>query len=181
VKLPWRSLFARAPLKRTSSMCLANLDSGRGRKWALGRLPGQSCSNSTPGRVVDGARQDAGRGSRVRSLYGLGTNAGLNRVAHGDHGESAADLRYVLRRYVRREQLRQAIADVVNATFRMRKGFAAPSRRYPPDETHLRRGDGPWTSRVGSSWLVVSGCAGHGARSQPRREPRWPATSRTPG
>jgi TnpA family transposase len=53
-------------------------------------------------------------------LYGLGTNAGLKRVANGDHGESVADLRYVLRRYVRREPLRQAIADVVNATFRGR-------------------------------------------------------------
>ena len=54
-------------------------------------------------------------------LYGLGTNAGLKRVANGDHGESVADLRYVLRRYVRREPLRQAIADVVNATFRARR------------------------------------------------------------
>jgi TnpA family transposase len=54
-------------------------------------------------------------------LYGLGTNAGLKRVANGDHGESVADLRYVLRRYVRKEALRQAIADVVNATFRARR------------------------------------------------------------
>jgi TnpA family transposase len=54
-------------------------------------------------------------------LYGLGTNTGLKRVANGNHGESAADLRYVLRRYVRKEGLRQAIADVVNATFRIRR------------------------------------------------------------
>jgi len=54
-------------------------------------------------------------------LYGLGTNTGLKRVANGNHGESAADLRYVLRRYVRKEVLRQAIADVVNATFRIRR------------------------------------------------------------
>jgi hypothetical protein len=54
-------------------------------------------------------------------LYGLGTNAGLKRVANGDHGENVADIRYVLRRYVRKEPLRQAIADVVNATFRARR------------------------------------------------------------
>lgn len=54
-------------------------------------------------------------------LYGLGTNTGLKRVANGNHGENAADLRYVLRRYVRKEGLRQAIADVVNATFRIRR------------------------------------------------------------
>jgi TnpA family transposase len=54
-------------------------------------------------------------------LYGLGTNAGLKRVANGNHGESVADVRYVLRRYVRKEPLRQAIADVVNATFRVRR------------------------------------------------------------
>ena len=54
-------------------------------------------------------------------LYGLGTNAGLKRVANGDHGESIAHLRYVLRRYVCKEPLRQAIADVVKATFRTRR------------------------------------------------------------
>ena len=54
-------------------------------------------------------------------LYGLGTNTGLKRVANGDHGENVADIRYVLRRYVRKEPLRQAIADIVNATFRARR------------------------------------------------------------
>jgi Tn3 transposase DDE domain len=54
-------------------------------------------------------------------LYGLGTNAGVKRVANGDHGESAADIRDVLRRYVCKEALCQAIADVVNATFRARR------------------------------------------------------------
>jgi hypothetical protein len=86
-------------------------------------------------------------------LYGLGTNAGLKRVANGDHGESVADLRYVLRRYVRREPLRQAIADVVNATFRARRpdirahGWRNPSlaplpapgaRRRPTTATRVR-------------------------------------------
>jgi TnpA family transposase len=54
-------------------------------------------------------------------LYGLGTNAGLKRIANGNHGENVADIRYVFRRYVRKEPLRQAIADVVNATFRARR------------------------------------------------------------
>jgi TnpA family transposase len=54
-------------------------------------------------------------------LYGLGTNAGLKRVANGNHGESAADLRYVRRRFIRKEALRAAIREVANAIFRVRR------------------------------------------------------------
>ncbi|MDQ6773413.1 MAG: Tn3 family transposase [Candidatus Dormibacteraeota bacterium] len=53
-------------------------------------------------------------------LYGLGTNTGLKRVSAGDHGESYPDLLYVRRRFLDSERLRQAIAQVVNATFRAR-------------------------------------------------------------
>ncbi len=53
-------------------------------------------------------------------LYGLGTNTGLKRVAAGDHGESYRDLLYVRRRYLSRDGLREAIAQVVNAVLRAR-------------------------------------------------------------
>jgi len=53
-------------------------------------------------------------------LYGLGTNTGLKRIAAGEHGESYADLRYVQRRYLTRDNLRAAIAEVVNALFAVR-------------------------------------------------------------
>jgi hypothetical protein len=53
-------------------------------------------------------------------LYALGTNAGLKRIAAGEHDESYSDLRYVRRRFITREHLREAIALIANATFAAR-------------------------------------------------------------
>ena len=53
-------------------------------------------------------------------LYGLGTNTGLKRVSAGDHGESYRDLLYVRRRFLSKDQIRAAIARVVNAIFEAR-------------------------------------------------------------
>jgi len=53
-------------------------------------------------------------------IFALGTNAGLKRIAAGEHGESYSDLRYVLRRFITREQLRDAIRRVADATFAAR-------------------------------------------------------------
>jgi TnpA family transposase len=53
-------------------------------------------------------------------LYGLGTNTGLKRISAGDGASTYQDLRYVRRRFIHRDQLRAAIAHVVNAIFRAR-------------------------------------------------------------
>ncbi len=53
-------------------------------------------------------------------LYGLGTNTGLKRVAAGDPETDYQDLRYVRRRFVHKEQLRAAIACVVDGVFSVR-------------------------------------------------------------
>lgn len=53
-------------------------------------------------------------------LYGLGTNAGLKRVAAGNAQETYRDLLYVRRRYLSPDGLREAIAQVVNAIFEVR-------------------------------------------------------------
>jgi hypothetical protein len=53
-------------------------------------------------------------------IFALGTNAGLKRIAAGEHDESYSDLRYVLRRFLTREQLRDAIQRVADATFAAR-------------------------------------------------------------
>ena len=55
------------------------------------------------------------------SLYAMGTNTGLKRVSVGEHGEAYQDLLYVRRRYIQKDQLRAAIADVANAIFRVRR------------------------------------------------------------
>jgi TnpA family transposase len=54
-------------------------------------------------------------------LYGLGTNTGLKRITAGDHGENYRDLLYVRKRFVTKDNLRAAIAEVVNAIFRVRQ------------------------------------------------------------
>ncbi|PHE39727.1 Tn3 family transposase [Bacillus pseudomycoides] len=51
----------------------------------------------------------------ILCLYGLGTNTGLKRVAAGDHGESYKELLYVHRKFIHKENLRQAISKVTNA------------------------------------------------------------------
>ncbi|PSB00454.1 Tn3 family transposase [Merismopedia glauca] len=53
-------------------------------------------------------------------LYGMGTNTGLKRINTGINGENYQDLLYVRRRYIHKDQLRNAIADVINAIFEIR-------------------------------------------------------------
>ena len=51
-------------------------------------------------------------------LFALGTNMGIRAiVATGEHGESEAALRHVRRHFITRDNLRRAIAKLVNATF----------------------------------------------------------------
>lgn len=53
-------------------------------------------------------------------LYGMGTNTGLKRINTGINGENYQDLLYVRRRYIHKEQLRSAIAEVINGIFEIR-------------------------------------------------------------
>lgn len=54
-------------------------------------------------------------------LYALGTNLGIKRVGAGGAGaEKYTDLAYIQRRYIHKDQLRKAIAHVVNAIFQAR-------------------------------------------------------------
>jgi len=53
-------------------------------------------------------------------LYGLGTNTGLKRVSDGTPNIDYHELRYIKRRFIHKDSLREAIASVVNAIFRIR-------------------------------------------------------------
>ncbi len=53
-------------------------------------------------------------------LFGMGTNTGLKRINTGIDGENYQDLLYVRRRYIHKDQLHSAIAEVVNAIFEIR-------------------------------------------------------------
>jgi hypothetical protein len=52
-------------------------------------------------------------------LFGLGTNAGIKRVASGSQ-ENYRDLLYTLHRYIHKDGLRAAIAEIANAVLRER-------------------------------------------------------------
>ncbi|MFS0635990.1 Tn3 family transposase [Mesobacillus foraminis] len=54
----------------------------------------------------------------ILCLYGLGTNAGLKRISNGEHGEKYKDLLYIRRKYIDKDNLRNAIAEIVNAILR---------------------------------------------------------------
>ncbi len=54
------------------------------------------------------------------SLYGLGTNTGLKRLSLKELGENYQDLLYVRRKFIQKSNLRDAIAEVINATFEAR-------------------------------------------------------------
>jgi hypothetical protein len=53
-------------------------------------------------------------------LHGLGTNAGLQRMAGLDSGTTAKDLAYVRRRYISVDAMRRAIAIVADGTLHAR-------------------------------------------------------------
>lgn len=53
-------------------------------------------------------------------LYAAGTNLGIKRMAHGEHGVGYFDLLYVRRKFLSKTALTQAISDVANAIFQVR-------------------------------------------------------------
>src|SRR5512135_1222496 len=68
-------------------------------------------------------------------LYGLGTNTGLKRMSAEEHSATYKDHLYVRRRFLTRDQLRNAITQVVNAIFRVRLPQIwgeGTTRRVPP-------------------------------------------------
>ena len=91
-------------------------------------------------------------------LYGLGTNTGLRRVSTGDPGTSYQDLRYIRRRFIHTEQLRNAIAHVVNAI------FAARQPRLWGEGTTACASDakqfGAWDQNLLTEWHVRYGGPG---------------------
>lgn len=91
-------------------------------------------------------------------LYGLGTNTGIRRLSSGLLGENYADLLYVRRRFIHKAQLRNAIAEVVNATLEARKSHiwgegtttcASDSKKF-----------GAWDQNLMTEWHIRYGGRG---------------------
>jgi hypothetical protein len=82
-------------------------------------------------------------------LFGLGTNTGIKHVAGGEHGHGEAALRHVRRLHVTRDNVRRAIAKMVNATLAARDpalwgtgtACASDSKKF-----------GAWESNLMTEW-----------------------------
>ena len=83
-------------------------------------------------------------------LYALGTNLGIKRIVHGDHGVGYFELHYVRRKFLSKAALQQAITDVANAIFRVRLphiwGDATTS--CASDSKHF----GTWDQNLMTEW-----------------------------
>ncbi len=91
-------------------------------------------------------------------LNGLGTNAGLKRMASAQHGASYRDLLYVRRRYVTVEQLREAVAVVTDATLRVRDRliWGEGTNACASDSKHF----GAWDQNLTTQWHIRYGGRG---------------------
>jgi len=94
-------------------------------------------------------------------LNGMGTNAGLKRMASGQQGINYKDLLYVRRRFVNRDALREAITAVVNATLRARHpgiwgegttACAADSKQFGAWDQNLMT---EWHARYGGRGIMI--------------------------
>lgn len=95
------------------------------------------------------------------TLYGLGTNTGLKRVSNGQADTDYRDLLYVRRRYISKEQLREAIRLVVNAVLAARDAriwgegttaCASDSKQFGAWDQNLMT---EWHARYGGRGVMV--------------------------
>lgn len=97
--------------------------------------------------VTAGAREHLDRLTLQKRLllclYALGTNTGLKRMSGGENSQSYKDLLYVHRRFMRRDALRNAIAQVANAIFHAR--FTHIWVKQPPPVHRTPRNLAPGT------------------------------------
>jgi TnpA family transposase len=91
-------------------------------------------------------------------LYALGTNTGLARISAGNHGQSYQELVYTRRRYLHKEALQQAIADVANAIFRARdpEVWGEATTTCASDSKHF----GAWDQNLMTEWHLRYGGRG---------------------
>ena len=101
------------------------------------------------------------RKRKLLCLYAIGTNLGIKRVSAGDHGEKYDDLLYVAQRFINKNQLREAIAQVVNGILAVRldkiwgKGTttcAGDSKRFGAWDQNLMS---EWHARYGGPGIMV--------------------------
>lgn len=91
-------------------------------------------------------------------LHGIGTNAGLQRMASLDSGTTAKDLTYVRRRYLNIEAMRRAIAIIADGTLQARNPaiWGDGTTACASDSKHF----GAWDQNLTTQWHVRYGGRG---------------------
>jgi TnpA family transposase len=91
-------------------------------------------------------------------LHGIGTNAGLQRMAGLESGLTAKDLAYVRRRYISVDALRRAIAIVADGTLQARNPdiWGSATTACASDSKHY----GAWDQNLTTQWHVRYGGRG---------------------
>ncbi len=94
-------------------------------------------------------------------LFGVGTNVGLKRIASQQPSVTVDELRYVKRRYVNKDALRAAVAEIVNGTFAIRQAAiwgeattscASDSRKFGAYDQNLMT---EWHARYGGRGIMI--------------------------
>lgn len=94
-------------------------------------------------------------------LFALGTNIGIRQLVDtGEHGETERELRHVRRHFITRDNLRAAIAKLVNATFAARDprwwgsgtACASDSKKFGSWESNLMT---EWHQRYGGPGVMI--------------------------
>jgi len=88
----------------------------------------------------------------ILALFGYGTNTGLKRIASGNHGVSYLDLQYIKRKFINKDNLRDAISHVVNAIFnsRLESIWGAGTTTCASDSTKI----GAWDQNLLTEWHI---------------------------
>jgi TnpA family transposase len=91
-------------------------------------------------------------------LHGIGTNAGLQRMASLDSGTTTKDLAYVRRRYLNIDAMRRAIAIVADGTLHTRNPaiWGSGTTACASDSKHF----GAWDQNLTTQWHVRYGGRG---------------------
>ena len=94
-------------------------------------------------------------------LFGIGTNVGLKRIASQQPSVTVDELRYVKRRYVNKEALRAAVAEIVNGTLAIRQtpiwgdattSCASDSKKFGAYDQNLMT---EWHARYGGRGIMI--------------------------
>lgn len=155
--------FSRAP----EPVGLLTLKAEIGRRWPMTGLLDALKETALDTGFLDLFETSASREVLLRhardqrlllSLYGLGTNAGLKRVAAGTEDASYDELLHIRRRYIHPAALRAAAARVASATLAIRNPaiWGEPGTACAADSTKF----GAWDKNLMSEWHARYGGRG---------------------